>query len=262
MSEVSFLPGASAISAFRRDRLLSALQAVYGSVKTLSCSWAYLVQHKTGEPPQETSLASDRHLDALPRLMTLLELQGPGFPSVSKDVLRLWVFPRHGTLSPWASKAMDILRRCGLTELARLERGLCFEVGVGSRVSSQALEKLQAFIQGEEGQLLFYDRMTEELFFNDPPFHLVEQPNVKALESIALTGDDSQRLLKLQAVNRRLGLALSDDEMAYLVQAYKAMNREPTDVELMMFAQANSEHCRHKIFNASFTIDSKPQEKS
>lgn len=262
MSEVSFFPGASAISAFRRDRLLSALQAVHGSVKKVSCSWAYLVQHKISTSPQEPSLVSGPRFDVLPRLTTLLELQGPGFPKVSKDVLRLWVFPRHGTLSPWASKAMDILRRCGLTELARLERGLCFEIGLASRVSSQALENLQAFIQGEEGQLLFYDRMTEELFFNDPPLHLVEQPKVKVLESIALTGDDRQRLRQLQAVNRRLGLALSDDEMDYLVQAYKAMSREPTDVELMMFAQANSEHCRHKIFNASFTIDSKPQEKS
>ncbi|MGA1042210.1 MAG: phosphoribosylformylglycinamidine synthase [Burkholderiaceae bacterium] len=261
MLEVSFFPGASAISAFRRDRLLSALNGADIPARSLSCSWAYLVCPR---PVQVVAGSSSKQvsLSVYEELAPLLDLQGTGFSAAAGDCLRLWVFPRHGTLSPWASKALDIVQRCGLTPLNRLERGVCFDLQFGKQVSDQVAQGLQAFIQSEKGQGLFFDRMTEEVFFNEPPLHLVEQPSVKPLEMIELSGDSNQRLTQLQAVNDRLGLALSTDEMDYLVQAYQAMNRHPTDVELMMFAQANSEHCRHKIFNASFIINSTPQERS
>jgi phosphoribosylformylglycinamidine synthase len=262
MSEVSFLPGASAISAFRGDRLLSAVEAAGCPVKELRCSWAYLVHSRftagSAAAPSDTKTESALYSS----LAALVRLQGPSFGPVPANSLRLWVFPRHGTLSPWASKAFEIAQRCGLEDLVRFERGLCFEFQFKKWGAPQSAEALQTFIFSEKGQHLFYDRMTEEVSFNEPPTHLIDQPPVKSLEVIELSGDSSQRLFQLQVVNARLGLALSDDEIDYLVKAYQAMNRHPTDVELIMFAQANSEHCRHKIFNASFTINSKPQDKS
>ena len=262
MSEVSFFPGASAISAFRRDRIRLALEGADCAVKDLSCSWAYFVHCAPSVLAAPLCSKDPVTFSVFENLSPLLQLQGASFPPVGRDSLRLWVFPRHGTLSPWASKAIDIAQRCGLTSLNRLERGRCFEFQFGKGALSRAVEAVQAFIQSQKGQSFFYDQMTEEVFFNSPPVHLIEQPPVKPLEIIELSGDPSQRLSQLQSVNARLGLALSAEELNYLSEAYQAMGRQPTDVELMMFAQANSEHCRHKIFNASFIINSQPQEQS
>ena len=180
MSEVSFFPGASAISAFRRDRIRLALEGADCAVKDLSCSWAYLVHCAPSVLAAPLCSKDPVTSSVFENLSPLLQLQGASFPPLGRDSLRLWVFPRHGTLSPWASKAIDIAQRCGLTSLNRLERGRCFEFQFGKGALSRAVEAVQAFIQSQKGQSFFYDQMTEEVFFNSPPVHLIEQPPRKA----------------------------------------------------------------------------------
>ncbi len=157
---------------------------------------------------------------------------------------KLLVTPRLGTVSPWSSKATDIAHVCGLGAVRRLERGTVYFIDAAAALSSQELRDLAA---------LLHDRMTESLW-------------VDTLEPEGLFHDGAPRPLRVvrsagtgtppwRAPMREWGLALSDDEIDYLVAAFGKLGRDPTDVELMMFAQANSEHCRHKIFNAEFLID-------
>jgi phosphoribosylformylglycinamidine synthase len=162
---------------------------------------------------------------------------------VKQGERRVTVLPRSGTISPWSSKASDIFGRCGLDIVVRVERGVRWYVAPEAELSQADLESL-------------HDRMTEqcwptenfELWFDQAAPKPVEQVNI--LES---------GLPALVEANTRLGLALSEDEFGYLLNAYQRLQRDPTDVELMMFAQANSEHCRHKIFNADWIIDQVPQ---
>lgn len=153
------------------------------------------------------------------------------------------VIPRPGTVSPWASKATDIFHRCGLAHVLRVERGVRW------------------YFDGEPASALdlLHDRMTQAVVFNDDLSALWTVGEPAAAQRIAL--DDNPQAA-LQEANERLGLALSGDEIDYLISAFAELRRDPTDVELMMFAQANSEHCRHKIFNADWRIDGKPQPKS
>ena len=154
------------------------------------------------------------------------------------------VTPRSGTVSPWSSKATDIFRRCGLDAVARVERGVRW------------------YVAGEAPRMLaahLHDRMTETVVFDADYAALALAAQPRALTRIAL-GDAPVAML--QRANERLGLALSDDEVDYLATAFADLGRDPTDVELMMFAQANSEHCRHKIFNAQWRIDGQAQAKS
>ncbi|MCB1745904.1 MAG: phosphoribosylformylglycinamidine synthase [Gammaproteobacteria bacterium] len=158
------------------------------------------------------------------------------------------VTPRVGTLSPWASKARDICINCGLTDLERVERVTLWQV---AGVDADALAALAARV---------HDRMTETVLWALEDLARLHHPTAPAPLGHVVLGDDGGAALT--AANARLGLALAADEIDYLLARYAELGRDPTDVELMMFAQANSEHCRHKIFNASWTIDGVAQDKS
>jgi len=177
--------------------------------------------------------------------------------SAGADVLAaevlLLVVPRPGTISPWSSKATDIAQHCGLDAVRRLERGTTY------RLQPMSAEGLDATALATAAALL-HDRMTE-VVLRDPAEaeRLFMQAEPRALTRVALLADGRAAL---EQANIELGLALSADEIEYLAERFTALGRDPTDVELMMFAQANSEHCRHKIFNADWVIDGEPQPQS
>src|SRR5690606_36516016 len=158
--------------------------------------------------------------------------------------------PRPGTVSPWASKATDIAQVCGLDAVRRIERGIEYRIaGVGG-LDAEALRRLAAVL---------FDRMTEAVFVDEAELAvLFVHPEPGVVRTVPRAGGRAA----LDDANRELGLALSDDEIDYLVEAFERLGRDATDVELMMFAQANSEHCRHKIFNADWIIDGVTQAKS
>jgi phosphoribosylformylglycinamidine synthase len=229
------LPGGPAHSASRIGKLLEQVRALE-PVRAITSRFLHLVD-------------SDRAFDGAEnaRLQALLTY-GPRYASDIPPGQRLLVVPRPGTTSPWSSKATDIARVCDLTSVRRIERGVTFHIEAAAALDATQLRRISA---------LLHDRMTEavlfeaddiaRLFVSEPPRPLRTLPRTQA---------------GLTAANAALGLALSADEINYLHASYERLGRDPTDVELMMFAQANSEHCRHKIFNATFTIDDVPQEKS
>ena len=158
------------------------------------------------------------------------------------------VVPRLGTISPWSSKATDIAKHCALEAIERIERGVAFWI---------EREDGSALTDGERRALMphLHDRMTETVLASfDEAERLFRhfEPQPAASIDVLKGGTDA-----LERANRDMGLALSDDEIAYLAENFTRAGRNPTDVELMMFAQANSEHCRHKIFNADWVIDGK-----
>ncbi|MDR0770972.1 MAG: phosphoribosylformylglycinamidine synthase [Burkholderiales bacterium] len=167
------------------------------------------------------------------------------------DACRCLVVPRLGTVSPWSSKATDIAHRCGLEKVARLERGVVYHC-----VAETPLDSAQrAALYG-----VLHDRMVETVLADlDEAARLFERHAPKPLTSVPLLG---RGRAALEEVNAALGLALAEDEIDYLAERFRVLGRDPTDVELTMFAQANSEHCRHKIFNAQWTIDGVPQSPS
>jgi phosphoribosylformylglycinamidine synthase len=163
---------------------------------------------------------------------------------------QLLVVPREGTISPWSSKATDIARVCGLDTVRRIERGIAYTVRASTPLGRGRLATLAPEL---------FDRMTEMVLF-DPgdAERLFSHAQPKPLARISLaTG-----LVALEEANRELGLALSADEIEYLLTSFRRLGRDPSDVELMMFAQANSEHCRHKIFNANWIIDGRERDES
>lgn len=161
------------------------------------------------------------------------------------------VLPRPGTISPWSTKATDIAHHCGLTAVERIERGITYVLECDSPLSMDDKTRLTP---------LLHDRMTEAVFasFEDAA-QLFRHYEPKELNTIDLM---QHGIAALQQANQAMGLALSTDEIDYLADHFLQLSRNPTDVELMMFAQANSEHCRHKIFNADWIVDGKPQQKS
>jgi phosphoribosylformylglycinamidine synthase len=171
---------------------------------------------------------------------------GPRIELLNVTGRELYVVPRLGTISPWSSKATDIAKNCGLSDVWRIERGIVWTLA-GTIESEKALR----------GAL--HDRMTESLLDTAAEgAKLFGRAEPRPLARIDLAPGRSA----LEQANKRLGLALAEDEIDYLMKSYATLGRDPTDVELMMFAQANSEHCRHKIFNASFVIDGEKREKS
>jgi phosphoribosylformylglycinamidine synthase len=214
--------GARALQEFRLSKLLPQLQSAQAGIRGLAAEFRHFVE--TDAPLGEGEL---RVLERLLRYGAPPQEPAPG------DTLYL-VVPRIGTISPWSSKATDIAHNCGLAGVRRIERGVAYYVRGGTRAPAVAA--------------LLHDRMTEtvlgsfdeaaQLFQHVPPRPLARVP-----------------LAALEEANRSLGLALSADEIDYLRAAYVAMGRDPTDAELTMFAQANSEHCRHKIFNADWVVD-------
>ncbi len=235
------LRGNPALSTFRLQKLTSAIQAQVPGVSHVYAEFVHFAD-------------LEQRLDAGQELLLkkLLEY-GPKLEIESPEGELLLVVPRPGTISPWASKATDIARNCGLNTIHRLERGVAYYLrkADGSKLSD-----------AERGVIntLVHDRMTESVFCNlDEAERLFVQAEPAPLRSVDILGGGREALL---VANRDWGLALAADEIDYLVENFTAMGRNPNDIELMMFAQANSEHCRHKIFNADWIIDGKEQPKS
>ena len=233
------LRGAPALSKFRKLKLLTTLQQAVPAVSGVYAEYIHLLE-------LQGSLSESEHA----QLETILQYG----PSVAREELvgqLLFVTPRVGTISPWSSKATDIAINCGLSQVKRLERGTAFYVAANRELTVDEQKKLE---------LLVHDRMVEQVFASiELAQRLFDQAEPEPMQHVDIIGLGKQALV---AANIELGLALADDEIDYLVDAFSKLARNPSDVELMMFAQANSEHCRHKIFNASWDIDGEAQEKS
>jgi len=233
----NFYLGSPALSEFRCAKRLATAQHSVPSLHALYAQYLYLI-----DSPHLLDITEQQRLDAL-----LHGTLSPPQPEMPSGQHRL-VIPRPGTSSPWSSKATDIVKCCGLDKIKRVERGVLWTLIATPHLSESELLMLDP---------LLHDRMTEVVlpsleqadcvFSSDAP---------RPLHTIPLldTGESA-----LHTANQQLGLALSDDEIAYLLNHFQAVQRNPTDVELMMFAQANSEHCRHKIFNADWVLDGEPQ---
>ncbi|MDO9279885.1 MAG: phosphoribosylformylglycinamidine synthase [Polaromonas sp.] len=239
--------GINALSDFRAQQLLPRLQAINDKITGISARFVHLVA--TDVPPTE---AMETQLEAL------LSYGEPcrTWPANTTGASFFIVSPRFGTVSPWASKATDIAHSCGLA-VKRIERITEYCVSIKSGLLGKTYLSLP---QREAIIALLHDRMTESVMTDRAQAaSLFAELQAAPLQSIDVLGGGKAAL---EAANIEFGLALAGDEIEYLVQAFTQLQRNPTDVELMMFAQANSEHCRHKIFNAEFTIDGVPQDKS
>jgi phosphoribosylformylglycinamidine synthase len=233
--------GAPALSAFRIAKLLTRLQALEPRVTALDSRFVHFVDLK--DPLDSAGR------EVLGRLLTYGPRVDPAGVA-ARDAESLLVVPREGTISPWSSKATDIARVCGLDAVQRIERGIVYTVTATQPLGPDGLAALAPAL---------FDRMTEQVLLDPSQAQsLFGHARPKPLSRISLTGG----LGSLEAANRELGLALSADEMEYLLASFRRLGREPSDVELMMFAQANSEHCRHKIFNAEWIIDGRKREES
>jgi phosphoribosylformylglycinamidine synthase len=238
------LEGGNALSDFRVQQLLPRLQAVHDKIIGLAARHVHLVLADAALEPQ-----------AAERLAALLTYGDPY--AGPQDGPVLLVTPRLGTVSPWASKATDIAHNCGLP-VRRVERiteyRLVLKTGLLGGTPTLSAEQLQAV-----GELL-HDRMTESLLADRRQAqNLFASLQAAPMARVDVLGGGRSAL---ESANREFGLALANDEIDYLLDAFSKLGRNPTDVELMMFAQANSEHCRHKIFNAKFTIDGQDQDLS
>ena len=244
---ISTFEGGNALSSFRAQQLLPPLRAIDDKVSGVHARYVHLVA--TAAPVADA---------ARTQLTALLTYGDPYTGPARSDAhgLTVLVSPRLGTVSPWASKATDIARNCGL-DVRRLERlveyRLVFKTGLLSRAIPSATQQLQ--MAG-----LLHDRMTESVLQGRAQAQALFEPLQQVpMAQVDVLGGGRDALV---AANAAFGLALAPDEMDYLVQSFIALDRNPTDVELMMFAQANSEHCRHKIFNAQFTVDGVAQQDS
>ena len=242
------LRGSRALSQFRIAKLLPRIQALEPRVAALQSDWVHFV-----DVARALSATESARLDALLRYGSVAGSAAASDRPVSAGV-SLWVTPRPGTISPWSSKATEIAQVCGLDAVRRIERGIEYRLTLtgGSTELPSAAELAQI------GALLS-DRMTEAVFTAlDDVRVLFASEAPRSLQRVALR----EGRVALERADRELGLALSAEEIDYLLEAYAKLDREPSDVELMMFAQANSEHCRHKIFNAEWIIDGIQQPKS
>jgi phosphoribosylformylglycinamidine synthase len=232
-----FLPGVPALSDFRLERLLGLLRESEPSVEGLEARFVYFVDLERALTAAEQVI-----------LEALLETSGDESPA-TPDFL---VVPRLGTVSPWSSKATDIAHHCGLdATVQRIERGVSYRLKATETLHAEARRRLAGFL---------HDRMTETVLLDLAEAERLFMHHEPAPVGLIELGDDPAGALR--RVNGEMGLALSDEEIDYLAEAYAALRRPPTDVELMMFAQANSEHCRHKIFNADWVIDGEVMDKS
>ncbi|MET0065873.1 MAG: phosphoribosylformylglycinamidine synthase [Candidatus Thiodiazotropha sp.] len=234
------LRGAPALSDFRLQKLSQRLSERLRSPVSLASQFLHFANI-------EQSLESSEQ-----KVLETLLRYGPALPVTQPEGTLLLVVPRPGTLSPWSTKATDIAHHCGLKKVQRLERGIAYYLNIdGAPLNSE---------QFVEAAALLHDRMTETVLADADDatclFKLAEPAPFVQVD--VLEGGETA----LRNANQELGLALSDDEIEYLVESFQSLRRNPTDVELMMFAQANSEHCRHKIFNADWIIDGEPQEHS
>ena len=237
------IEGGDALGNFRAQQLLPRLQAISDKIVGLSARYVHLVD-------TEQPLSASQH-EAWVSLLTY----GEPYEGEKEGALVV-VTPRLGTVSPWASKATDIAHNCGFA-VKRVERIVEYRLTLKSGLLGKAS---LTDAQWAQAAALLHDRMTESAVpSRDDAFKLFTELEPTPMEHVDVIGGGRQAL---ERANVDWGLALADDEIDYLVKAFQGLQRNPTDVELMMFAQANSEHCRHKIFNAQFTIDGVPQDKS
>ena len=234
------LRGTPALSDFRIEKCLA--QFVEQGLPVTGIYAEYTHFAKVAEP------LSEQQNSILSKLLTY----GPSLQEHSPEGLLLLVTPRPGTISPWSSKSTDIAHNCGLEKVQRLERGIAYYLQVqNGNLSDEQLDAVKS---------LLHDRMTEVVLSDfDQASSLFMQSEPAPLTSVDMLG---QGKTALQQANVQLGLALAEDEVDYLFENFSLLGRNPNDVELYMFAQANSEHCRHKIFNADWTIDGQIQPKS
>jgi len=241
---ITQLEGGNALSSFRAQQLLPQLQAIHPKIEGLAARHVHLVARDAAPSEAERE-----------RLAALLNYGDPY--AGPADGLALLVTPRLGTVSPWASKATDIAHNCGL-QLRRVERITEYRISLKGGLLGGRPELTPEQLQ--QVAALLHDRMTESVVATRAEAQeLFTELDAEPMAFVDVLGGGRAAL---EAANKAWGLALADDEIDYLVNAFKGLARNPTDVELMMFAQANSEHCRHKIFNAQFTIDGVAQDKS
>lgn len=222
--------GAVAHSTFKKTQLLSRLSSL-SSVQSIESQWVYLFDQALNE----------QELQAAQQLLN----DGSSFElhQAASDEVQILVTPRVGTISPWSSKAVDIFKNCN-TPVHRVERGILYTLKGVNTVSDAV-------------KAILHDRMTENVFSQVNDAHvLFSETSPKPLNTIDVLGQGKSALIQ---ANQEFGFALSEEEIDYLVEAFTQLQRNPNDIELMMFAQANSEHCRHKIFNAEWTIDGEKQ---
>ncbi|MBK8325320.1 MAG: phosphoribosylformylglycinamidine synthase [Betaproteobacteria bacterium] len=234
------LPGSVALSPFRIEKRVAGFKPGLAAAVTLDTRFVHFAQ--LSAPLSE----GEREI--------LAKILAYGTAARSEPTGHLYlVLPRFGTVSPWSSKATDIARNCGLSKVVRLERGIAFHVTMkdGKAIREHADHGIRHGI---------HDRMTETVVRSlEEAARLFERHEPRPLSAVGLKSGGRAALEK---ANADLGLALAPDEIDYLVDNFTKLGRDPTDVELMMFAQANSEHCRHKIFNATWTVDGKDEDKS
>ena len=239
--EIIHIAGGPAYSKFRKEKLLEKLQTVNPQIKDIHSEYLHIVWC------EKKIAASEK--DTLERILHY----GPKAQVLDFKDNSIITIPRPGTISPWASRATDIANHCGLYDIKRIERAVAvyIELKNGALLSEDQKKVLTLYL---------HDRMTEVSIFNlDDAKALFSHLAPKPIQYAEMLEHGKK---VLNDFNKNLGLALSEDEIDYLFNYFTSIKRNPTDVELMMFAQANSEHCRHKIFNADWIVDGEKQSKS
>jgi len=233
---MQYFRGSPALSAFRVEKLLSQLKSKIPTITTIQTEYVHFAD-------VQGDLSEDQ-LNVLKQLLTY----GPAFTEKQHKGELFLVIPRFGTISPWASKASDIAIHCGLEPIKRLERGIAYYIDADTALSDDDKRFIAAQI---------HDRMIERVLGDfETAAQLFDKADPTEGSHVDILTGGMEALVK---ANNALGLALSADEIDYLVTHFTSIKRNPGDAELMMFAQANSEHCRHKIFNADWIIDGKEQ---
>ena len=230
--------GPASHSPFKLESLLRRLQSIDQNIDDLGARFIHLIDSKN-DPDEE----QDRILDSI------LEY-GPDWPFGTDEGFKVFTLPRFGTTSPWSSKATDIAKVCGLTFIEKIERGVIFTLALKDKDSAPSKEAIE----------MLYDRMTEVVITDlKQAKEIFSSLEPQPFSDVDILSDGKKAL---ETANIELGLALNNDEIDYLLEQFTKLNRNPTDAELMMFAQANSEHCRHKVFNADWVIDGVDKERS
>ncbi|WP_299015823.1 phosphoribosylformylglycinamidine synthase [uncultured Photobacterium sp.] len=236
---MEILRGSPALSEFRVNKLLERCRELELPVSGIYAEFMHFAE-----------LSAPLNADEQSKLTSLLTY-GPTIAEHEPTGLLLLVTPRPGTISPWSSKSTDIAHNCSLSQIKRLERGTAYYIEITAELSESQFESLKG---------LLHDRMMEVVFTDmEAPAALFSHAEPAPVKSVDILAGGRKAL---EVANVTLGLALAEDEIDYLVENFTKLGRNPNDIELMMFAQANSEHCRHKIFNADWTIDGVDQEKS
>ncbi|WP_150464213.1 phosphoribosylformylglycinamidine synthase [Francisella sp. XLW-1] len=234
---IRFFEGLSALSPFKREKILADAKKISNKVESVSTQYIHVVE-------LESELSSEQE-----KIIKSLLNYNIEYGSTEPKGHTFITAPRAGTISPWSSKATDIILNTGISTVKRVERAVLF--GVEGQVSDSELRAIENLV---------HDRMVEEVFSCRDDLHrLFGVTAPKELEFVNVLENSAQAI---KDADKKLGLALSEQEIDYLADEYTKLDRNPTDTELYMFAQANSEHCRHKIFNAKWTIDNQEQDKS